>query len=113
MEAARVHLRNVLLEARAWLALPNNDFAWSSWEGPESALPELNGLIAALEARQVPPRSGLTVLFAPTGSIQEVSLCSGWADEFLALSARFDAAEAAFYARVRWWQRVKNWRRGG
>ncbi len=28
---------------------------------------------------------------APTGSIQEVSVSSGWGEEFLAVSERFDA----------------------
>ena len=32
----------------------------------------------------------LKLLFAPTGSIQEVSISSGWGQEFLSLSARFD-----------------------
>jgi hypothetical protein len=34
----------------------------------------------------------LKILFAPTGDLQETSLSGGWADEFLALSSRFDAA---------------------
>jgi hypothetical protein len=32
----------------------------------------------------------LRSLFAPTGPLQETSMASGWADEFLALSVRFD-----------------------
>jgi hypothetical protein len=37
-------------------------------------------------------RRKLESLFAPTGDLQEVSIAGGWGDEFLALSARFDAA---------------------
>lgn len=37
-------------------------------------------------------RQKLKILFAPTGNLQETSISGGWADEFLALSARFDAA---------------------
>jgi len=34
----------------------------------------------------------LRLLFAPTGPLQETSMTSGWADEFLALATRFDDA---------------------
>jgi hypothetical protein len=34
----------------------------------------------------------LRILFAPTGDLQETSISGGWADEFLELSSRFDAA---------------------
>jgi hypothetical protein len=34
----------------------------------------------------------LKLLFAPTGDLQETSISGGWAEEFLALSFRFDDA---------------------
>lgn len=37
-------------------------------------------------------RGRLQFLFAPTGPLQETSTGNGWPEEFLALSARFDAA---------------------
>jgi hypothetical protein len=42
----------------------------------------------------------LSILFAPTGSIQEVSLSSGWGDEFIYLSMDFDRAEGEAYGRA-------------
>lgn len=83
---------SVLRETRAWLARPGSDFAWSSWENQEEALAEIDGLIAKLESGRMPPLSRMTSLFGPTGSIQEVSCSSGWADEFLDVAKRFDAA---------------------
>jgi nucleotide-binding universal stress UspA family protein len=104
---ARQELATILREARALLALPNNDFAWSSWADAGAALAEVDGLVAALDAGRLPSRLTVAVLFAPTGPIQEVSLSSGWADEFLALAARCDAAvEAAYHAS--WWRRLLN-----
>ena len=91
-------LVDVLREARALLALPDNDFTWSSWEGAPAALEELDRQIAAIEAGQLPPRLELSVLFVPTGPMQEVSLCSGWAHEFLAVASRFDAAAERLWA---------------
>ena len=41
----------ILNEARALLALPGNDFAWSSWEDAAAALAELDAAIAALGAQ--------------------------------------------------------------
>lgn len=80
----------VLADVRACLARPGNDFTWSSFGGALSALEEIDSLTAAVRSGHPPLM--LTVLFAPTGPIQEVSLSSGWGDEFLVLAARFDAA---------------------
>jgi hypothetical protein len=112
MDSARAELRNVLRDPRSLIALPDNDFAWSSWQGPEAALQEIDGLIVALEGGQSPPRLRMSVLFAPTGPIQEVSLSSGWGEEFLALAARFDAAAESFYRRATWWRRLMTWHLG-
>jgi hypothetical protein len=87
----------VLREAREFLARPDNDFAWSSWEDAEAAFREIDGLISRIEAGSLPPRLDLTVLFAPTGPIQEVSVSSGWGQEFLRLADRFDAAVETAY----------------
>jgi hypothetical protein len=88
-------LVRVLRDAREMLQQPGNDFLWSSWPDAEAASRELDDLIGRLEAGKMPPREELSILFAPTGPIQEVSLSSGWGEAFLALAARFDAAWAA------------------
>jgi hypothetical protein len=80
------------------LALPGNDFSWSSWQDARAALAELDRQIAAIEGGQLPPQVDLVVLFAPTGPMQEVSLSSGWASEFLTLATKFDAAAEQVYA---------------
>ena len=77
----------VMRDARRLLALPENDFTWSSWEDREAALAEVDEHIATLERGSVP---NLSVLFLPTGPIQEVSLSSGWGAAFLSLADRFD-----------------------
>jgi hypothetical protein len=60
---------------RAKLAEPGNDFSWSSFEDHAAALAEIDELSVAVRAGGPPPFA-LTVLFAPTGPIQEVSLSS-------------------------------------
>ncbi len=86
----------VLLEARALLANPKNNFLWSSWEDSSDALEEIGGLLTQLEAGEFPSAGSLNVLFLPTGPIQEVSLSSGWGHEFLELANRFDTAMVGY-----------------
>ena len=85
-------LADVLSETRLLLSRVDNDFTWSSWRDGNKALQEMDGLIAKLKAGEIPPMSRMSILFAPTGPIQEVSVSSGWGDEFLHVAARFDAA---------------------
>ncbi|HEX6873729.1 MAG TPA: hypothetical protein VF163_21730 [Micromonosporaceae bacterium] len=80
----------VLAQVRALLARPDNDFTWSSFAGTDAALAELDAIADRIRAG-APPPSTLNVLFAPTGPIQEVSLSSGWGDEFIVLADRLDA----------------------
>ena len=90
VEAVR-ELVEILREARDLLALPGNDFTWSSWEDAPAALAELDRRITAIKGGELPAYPDLAALFAPTGPIQEVSLSSGWAHEFVAVASRFDA----------------------
>jgi hypothetical protein len=98
VDTAWQELVDVLRDARSLLERPGNDFVWSSWEGADEALRELDELIAAVESGPLPERLDLAVLFAPTGPIQEVSISSGWAGQFLVLASRFDLAAERVYA---------------
>jgi hypothetical protein len=89
---ARETLIEVLLEARTLVARPGNNFDYSTWDDAAEAIAELTGLITAVQHGEL---SDLSVFFAPTGPLQEVSLGSGWSKEFLELASRFDAAYEA------------------
>lgn len=95
----RQELLDVLRETRAKLALPGNEFMWSSWEDAADALREMDGLIGQLEAGGLPYHSAISILFTVTGPIQETAMSSGWGDEFLVLADRCDAAVAKVYRR--------------
>ena len=82
----------VLEDAKKLLALPDNDYLWSSWENAEGALKEIDELIKSAESSQKIDILALEVIFAPTGTMQEASLSSGWAESFLKLAERFDEA---------------------
>ena len=83
-------LIKVLRKTRKFLALPDNCFLWSQWPDTNAALAEIDKVIAHLEMGIILNKQELVLLFAPTGQIQEVSISSGWAEEFLALAERFD-----------------------
>ena len=84
----RLHiLITILKEARSFLAREGNDFSWSSWKDQDQSISEIDSIIRNVENGAVPDSR---VLFAPTGPIQEVSLSSGWAHEFMELAERFD-----------------------
>jgi len=85
-------LVEVFKEVRELLSRRENDFTWSSWEGEADAVREVDSILDQLQVgRAFDPRL-LQVLFAPTGPIQEVSLSSGWGQEFIVLANRFDEA---------------------
>ena len=108
MDAMRQEMQSILRDARDLLALPGNNFDWSSWEDADAALLEVDALITLLEPGRLPDRLAVSVLFAPTGPIQEVSISSGWANEFLALAERFDKVKENAYFQASWWQRLFN-----
>jgi len=84
----------VFEDARRLAARPGNEFIWSSWQDSEAALSEIDGILGMLRAGSV-PGAWMSVLFAPTGPMQELSIDSGWGQEFLALADRFDEAMAS------------------
>lgn len=73
------------------ILLPTNDFSWSGWEDADEASLEIGGIIDRLR-QGVPANTEL--YFLPTGPLQELSLSSGWGDEFIELANRYDAAVA-------------------
>ena len=86
-------LISVLCDTRSYLARMDADFSWTGWQDQSVALSELDQIIDLASARKL-DISAMSHFYAPTGPIQEVSLSSGWADEFLELADRFDAASA-------------------
>jgi hypothetical protein len=85
-------LLDIFQRARDLVARPENDFSWSSWRDVDDALQEIDSIISRLQGGDIPDRSEMSVLFAPTGPMQELSLSSGWGNRFLGLASEYDAA---------------------
>jgi hypothetical protein len=82
-----IGLEQAVLELRALLARPENDFSWSSWADQTTALAEIDRHLDWIRRGAVPE---LGVLLMPTGPAQEVSLSSGWGSEFLQVAERIE-----------------------
>jgi hypothetical protein len=91
-EDPRNFLADVLHSALELLSLPDNDFVRSGSER-KNLVAEIEAVIALVEAGELPERSSIALLFAPTGALQEFSISSGWAGDFLKVAERFDRAE--------------------
>ena len=91
-------LVHVLESALELIALPDNDFCWSSWPNAEEATAEIESIIQLLQSGSIPEHLAVSILFAPTGPLQEVSMSSGWADAFLKIAEKFDEVEKLIWS---------------
>lgn len=62
---------------------------WSSLT-PKEVVKNLEIQIAKLERNEKIDKNLLAIEFAPTSTIQEISMANGWSDEYLKLSSKFD-----------------------
>lgn len=90
-------LIHVLESAIELISIPGNDFCWSSWKNEQEAKQEIQNLISIVRNGALPDRVKISVLFAPTGPLQEVSLSSGWAEAFLKVAEKYDEVEALLW----------------
>jgi len=86
-------LADVLAASIELVSSDANDFARSSWKDLNDANDELRALLEMARSGVVPKQSAVAVLFAPTGPLQELSMGSGWADQYLKLAQYYDVAE--------------------
>ena len=90
MSTDKQMLLDVLRDAKVLIKRPDNDFVWSHRGSQSEALAEIQEMEEQIANNDFSRLYELELLFAPTGSMQELSLSSGWADEFLSLANRFD-----------------------
>jgi len=68
------------------LSLPSTDVCWSTYNSAPEVIEELELLKAKIEKQDESARHKLLFLLLPTGDLQEISLSSGWGDEFLEIA---------------------------
>jgi hypothetical protein len=90
--ASQHKLISVLVEVRKLVAREGNNFDWSCWDDASAALAEIDSVLEKLCNFGLLPESKMNFLFLPSGPLQEVSISSGWGDEFSDLADSFDLA---------------------
>lgn len=90
-------LVQVLEAALEAVQRPGNEFMLSTWNSAEEADNEIRPVIDSIRMGKVHLMEEADLLFRATSPLQEVSLSSGWAEEFLRLADRYDKALARHY----------------
>ena len=85
----RNELVAVLRRAKTLVSRAGNKFGWSRWNDADDAIREIDFKISLIETQPEPDLFVVGELFTPTGAMQELSIDSGWADEFEDLAQQF------------------------
>jgi hypothetical protein len=85
----RTELIEVLDQTRTLVSREGNDFVRSGGPDREKALNEIDALMHRIVAG-VFPLEEISLMFAPTGRLQELSLSNGWSDAFMTLANKLD-----------------------
>ena len=87
----RDELMDVLRQAKTLVSRAGNHFGWSRWNDADHAIREIDLKISLIETQPEPDPMVVAELFVPTGAMQDLSIDSGWADEFEDLAQRFSS----------------------
>jgi hypothetical protein len=83
----------IILEIVKKLILePRTNISWSTFNSKDELIFEIDAHIQKLKLEDFSKIRDLILLFAPTSDFQEISLSSGWSNQYLNLSERFDIA---------------------
>lgn len=85
-------LLEVFEKIRELAIRPENDFSWSWWDDADGVLREIDPILNQLRTGSMPVSNSFTSLFLPTSGLQELSLSSGWGNEFVEIANEFDFA---------------------
>ncbi|MHA2007999.1 MAG: hypothetical protein ACXABO_12195 [Promethearchaeota archaeon] len=68
----------------------DTNMIWSSIDTKEELILELENYILRFQNNNFSSLDQLIGLFLPTGDLQEIALSSGWGEEYLSISKKFD-----------------------
>ena len=72
------------------LSLPTTDVIWSSYNSADETIKDLEDIEKGLRESGKNAVDRLCFLLAPTGDLQEISINSGWGNEFLDIAAALE-----------------------
>jgi len=68
----------------------DTNMVWSTFDTKEVLILELENYIQRLKNSDFSSIEQLISLFLPTGDLQEIAISSGWGEEYLSISKKFD-----------------------
>lgn len=66
------------------------DLLWTNYNSKEELIAEINIIDNLVREKNRKGLEALEYLFAPTGTLQEISMQNDWIQEYLNLSSKFD-----------------------
>ena len=82
-----IKLLNKIIEL---VSTRDTNMVWSTYDTKEVLILELENYIQRLKNSDFSSIEQLISLFLPTGDLQEIAISSGWGEEYLSISKKFD-----------------------
>ncbi len=84
------NLIKLLYEIIELASTRDTNMVWSTFNTKEELIFELENYIQRLKNSDFSSIEQLISLFLPTGDLQEIAISSGWGEEYLSISKKFD-----------------------
>lgn len=68
----------------------NTDVSWSNYENVNAVFKDLDFLQKGITRKDIDSCKEMLLLLAPTSSLQEISISSGWGNEFLEIATSLE-----------------------
>ena len=85
-------IKNEISRLIYFLSLPSTDVIWSKYENANEAIEELKLLETDIINNDKNSIDKLLYLLSPTASLQEISIDSGWGNEYLDIAEKLETA---------------------
>lgn len=83
-------IRKILEEVLEIVKSDDTDIFWSCYNSVEDLVEDLYSLMDRLRRGDETAQEDVRLLFAPTGSLQEISISSGWGNQFVNIASKID-----------------------
>ena len=87
-----VTLKENLNRLKFLLSQPSTDVCWSSYNTSSEVIYDLETVENGVLNNEEKSVDRLILLLAPTGALQEISISSGWGEEFLGIAEAIENA---------------------
>ena len=79
-------VKKQISELKDFLSLPSVDVCWTKYDSADEVINELELIEAGILNQDNNAINQLRFLLSPTSALQEISISSGWGDEFISIA---------------------------